>query len=61
MCSSFMDHHQFIPSDIPDTTEPILVTEKDFTKLKEFKIKNIYILEQSLVPNDKLIKIIENF
>ena len=61
MCASFMDHHQFIPSDIPDTTEPILVTEKDFTKLKEFKIKNIYILEQSLVPNDKLIKIIENF
>ena len=61
ICSSFMDHHQFISSDIPDTTEPILVTEKDFTKLKEFKIKNIYILEQSLVPNDKLTKIIENF
>lgn len=60
-CSSFMDHHQFIPADIPDTREPILVTEKDFTKLKEFKIKNIYILEQSLVPNDKLTKIIENF
>ena len=55
-----MDHHQFILSDIPDTAEPILVTEKDFTKLKEFKVKNIYILEQSLVPNDKLTKIIEN-
>ena len=61
MYASFMDHHQFIPSDIPDTTEPILVTEKDFTKLKEFRIKNIYILEQTLVPNDKLTKIIENF
>ena len=61
ICSSFIDHHQFILSDIPDTAEPILVTEKDFTKLKEFKVKNIYILEQSLVPNDKLTKIIENF
>jgi tetraacyldisaccharide 4'-kinase len=61
MCVSFVDHHQFVPTDIPDTTEPILVTEKDFTKLKEFKVKNIYILEQSLVPNAKLTKIIENF
>ena len=61
ICSSFIDHHQFILSDIPDTAEPILVTEKDFTKLKEFKVKNIYILEQSLVPNDKLTNIIENF
>jgi tetraacyldisaccharide-1-P 4'-kinase len=60
-CSSFTDHHQFIPEDIPDTEEPILVTEKDFTKIKEFKTKNIYILEQSLFPNDKLTKIIENF
>lgn len=58
--SSFLDHHQFILSDIPKTKEPILVTEKDFTKLKEFKIKNIYILEQSVIPNDKLVKIIEN-
>ena len=61
ICSSFTDHHQFIKTDIPDTAEPILVTEKDYSKLKEFNIKNIYILEQSLVPNDKLIEIIENF
>ena len=56
---SFADHHKFILKDIPVTTEPILVTEKDFTKLKVFNIKNIYILEQSVFPNDKLIKIIE--
>ena len=56
---SFADHHKFILKDIHVTTEPILVTEKDFTKLKVFNIKNIYILEQSVFPNDKLIKIIE--
>ena len=56
---SFSDHHKFILEDIPLTTEPIIVTEKDFTKLKVFNIKNIYILEQSVFPNDKLIKIIE--
>ena len=56
---SFADHHKFILEDIPATTEPIIVTEKDFTKLKVFNIENIYILEQSVFPNDKLIKIIE--
>ncbi len=58
---SFPDHHEFTYSDIPKTEEPILVTEKDFTKLKEFNFKNIYILEQSVIPNDKLIDIIEKF
>ena len=56
---SFADHHKFKSEDIPLTTEPIIVTEKDFTKLKEFNLRNIYILEQSVFPNDKLIRIIE--
>lgn len=55
----FSDHHNFLLSDIPNTNKPILVTEKDFTKLKEYKHKNIYILEQSILPNDKLIKMME--
>lgn len=58
--TSFPDHHKFLLSDVPKIKDPILVTEKDFTKLKEFNINNIHILEQSLFPNDKLIKIIEN-
>jgi len=58
-CLSFDDHYEFKPEDIPTTTDPIVVTEKDFTKLKEFNMKNIYILEQSVYPNDKLMRIIE--
>ena len=55
----YPDHYNFTLKDIPNTTKPILVTEKDFTKLKEYNLKNIYILEQSVFPNDKLIKMIE--
>ncbi|MBL6819015.1 MAG: tetraacyldisaccharide 4'-kinase [Gammaproteobacteria bacterium] len=55
----YPDHHNFTLKDIPDTTKPILVTEKDFTKLKEYNLDNIYILEQSVFPNDKLIEMIE--
>jgi len=55
----YPDHHNFTLRDIPSTTRPILVTEKDFTKLKEYNLDNIYILEQSVFPNDKLIKMIE--
>jgi tetraacyldisaccharide 4'-kinase len=55
----YPDHHNFTLRDIPSTTKPILVTEKDFTKLKEYNLDNIYILEQSVFPNDKLIEMIE--
>ena len=44
---------------ISDSYEPILVTEKDYVKIKQFNIKNIYILEQEITPNDKLMKMIE--
>ena len=57
---SFEDHYQFKQRDIPDINKPILVTEKDFTKLRDFNLKNIYILEQKIFPNDKLMKLLEN-
>ncbi len=56
---TFPDHHQFKDTDIPITNEPILVTEKDFVKIKHFNMDNIYILEQKLLPNDKLLKLIQ--
>tara|TARA_Y100000768_G_scaffold388324_1_gene383536 strand:- start:433 stop:1383 length:951 start_codon:yes stop_codon:yes gene_type:complete len=56
---TFPDHHQFKENDMPLVNEPILVTEKDFVKIKSFNMENIYILEQKIYPNDKLIKIIE--
>lgn len=55
----YPDHYQFSIDDIPLTNKPILVTEKDFAKLKEYKFENIYIVEQSVLPNDKLIKMVE--
>jgi len=56
---TFPDHHQFKETDIPIVNEPILVTEKDFVKIKYFNMDNIYILEQKLLPNDKLLKLIQ--
>lgn len=56
---SYPDHYQFVESDIPSTDLPILVTEKDFVKIKRFAKKNIYILEQKIIPNDKLLKLVE--
>ena len=55
----YPDHHNFTLKDIPSTAKPILVTEKDFTKLQQYNLDNIYIIEQSVFPNDKLIKMIE--
>ena len=55
----YPDHHNFTLRDIPSMIKPILVTEKDFTKLKKYNLDNIYILEQSVFPNDKLIEMIE--
>ena len=57
---SYQDHYQFKQKDIPDINKPILVTEKDFTKLRDFNLENIYILEQKIFPNDKLMKLLEN-
>ena len=53
------DHYQFKETDFPDSRKPILVTEKDYVKIRQFNIKNIYILEQQITPNDKLMKMIE--
>ena len=55
----YPDHYQFRESDIPKVNQPILVTEKDFVKIKPFCNENIYILEQNIVPNDKLLKLLE--
>ena len=55
----FPDHYQFRESDIPKVKQPILVTEKDFVKIKPFCKENIYILEQNIIPNDKLLKLME--
>ena len=56
---SYPDHYQFNESDIPSADLPILVTEKDFVKIRSFANKNIYILEQKTIPNDKLLKLVE--
>ena len=56
---TFSDHHQFKENDVPITNEAILVTEKDFVKIKHFNMDNIYILEQKIFPNDKLLKLIQ--
>ncbi len=57
---SYPDHYQFGESDIPSADLPILVTEKDFVKIRSFaNKKNIYILEQKTIPNDKLLKLVE--
>ena len=37
----FPDHYQFRESDIPRVDQPILVTEKDFVKIKPFCNKNL--------------------
>ena len=55
----YPDHYQFRGSDIPIVSQPILVTEKDFVKIKPFCNENIYILEQNIIPNDKLLKLME--
>jgi len=55
----YPDHYQFRESDIPKANQPILVTEKDFVKIKLFCNENVYILEQNIIPNDKLLKLME--
>ena len=56
---TFSDHHEFKENDVPITNEAILVTEKDFVKIKHFNMDNIYILEQKIFPNDKLLKLVQ--
>ena len=55
----YPDHYQFRESDIPIVDKPILVTEKDFVKVKHFCNKNVYVLEQNIIPNDKLLKLLD--
>ncbi len=42
---TFDDHHQYQLSDITDIKLPIVTTEKDAVKLKEFDLDNIYALK----------------
>lgn len=51
---SFRDHHQFSASDLPNNGLPILITEKDYVKIKNISTVNIFVLGQSLYPNEKL-------
>ena len=41
----FDDHHQYIETDIPKTDCPIITTEKDAVKIKEFNFDNIFALK----------------
>lgn len=45
----FDDHHQYIKEDIPNRDIPIITTEKDAVKLKEFDFDNIYALKLKTV------------
>ncbi len=56
----YPDHYQYKSSDIPVTDKPILISEKDYVKIKLLNCSNIYILEQKIIPNDKLIEMIDN-
>ena len=53
---SFPDHHQYALEDIPQNTV-ILVTEKDYTKLNQFKNSNIWVVYvKAQLINDVLLK-----
>lgn len=41
----FDDHHMYSIEDIPNTEIPIVTTEKDAVKLKDFNFENIYALK----------------
>ena len=58
---TYPDHYYFKKNDFPNSGKPILVTEKDFVKIKKFNLDNIYILEQKLYPNDKLLELIHEY
>ena len=56
---NYPDHYRFKKSDFDELKLPVLVTEKDFVKIKKLNLKNIFILEQIIVPNGKLIELVE--
>lgn len=56
---NYPDHYSFKKSDFNELKLPILVTQKDFVKIKKLNLKNIFILEQIIVPNAKLLKLVE--
>ena len=52
----FDDHHSYSESDIPKTDLPIITTEKDAVKLKNFNINNIYALKlKAVIDMEKLL------
>ncbi len=40
----FPDHHQYLATDIPQNSDIILVTEKDYVKLAQFNNPKIYVV-----------------
>ena len=46
---TYDDHHLYLKTDIPNTDIPIVTTEKDAVKLKDFDFKNIYALRLKTV------------
>lgn len=41
----FPDHYSYMKDDIPQSADMILVTEKDYTKLAQFNLKNIWVVK----------------
>ena len=57
----YNDHHNFSKKDFPNNKLPILITEKDYVKIKNLEIDNIYVLKQTIYPNEKLKNMIDKF
>jgi len=54
---TFDDHHQYEKEDIPCTDIPVITTEKDAVKLKDFEFNNIYALRlKTVVDVQQLLK-----
>jgi tetraacyldisaccharide 4'-kinase len=50
---AFPDHHHYKAQDLPSDYDIILVTEKDYTKLAQFNLANLFIVQVTvqLTPN----------
>lgn len=58
---SFPDHHKYVKDDIISKIDTIVTTEKDYTKIAEFKPKNIWIARvEASLNSDKLLNQIIN-
>jgi tetraacyldisaccharide 4'-kinase len=63
---SFVDHYYFTKKDIDDILKKypkynIITTQKDEVKLKQFKLKNLYIMKLHIDIEEKFIKQIDKY